>query len=158
VTVLAPSAWTVAEARSLTAQLRQVATDGESYDGIELFTALCDYLDALYGGSGFDRLLPEPEQAELRGLIRRALARPDADPVYDPLVRLDQPVNAAVTLAQGRELAAGLAGSADWPGELGRALQGLYSYLDQLHGGPGAFTELLTPDEREQVAQRAPKR
>lgn len=176
-TQLSPSQWTVFEARSLTAQLRQVATDGEAYDGIELFTALCDYLDQLYGGAGFDRLLSEPEQLELGGLIQRVrgrartgsvllddngvpvdLSTSDADPVYDTLVRLDQPVNAAVTLAQGRKLAADLAADDDWQGELGRALQGLYTYLDHLYGGPGAFTELLSPDEREQVAQRAPKR
>jgi hypothetical protein len=28
----------------------------------------------------------------------------------------------------------------------------LYTYLDQLYGGPGAFTELLTPDEVTEVA------
>ncbi|WBQ08640.1 hypothetical protein [Kribbella sp. CA-293567] len=173
---LSPSQWTVPEARSLIAQLRQLA-EGEAYDGIELFTALCGYLDELYGGAGFDQLLPEPERAELGAAIQRVLgkartgsvlldddgvpvdlATPDADPVYDTLVRLDQPVNAAVTLAQGRGLAAELAGAEDWQGELGRALQGLYSYLDQLHGGPGAFAELLGPDERNHVAQRAPKR
>lgn len=173
---LSPSQWTVPEARSLTAQLRQVA-DGDAYDGIELFTALCDYLDQLYGGVGFDQLLPERERTELGGLVQRALGRArtgsvlldddgvpvdlaasDTDPVYDTLLRLDQPVNATVTLAQGRRLAAELAGAEDWQGELGRALQSLYSYLDQLSGGPGAFTELLTPDEREQVAERAPKR
>lgn len=176
-TVLTPSSWTVAEARSLAGQFRQMATDGEAYDGIELFTALCDYLDHLYGGAGFDRLLPEPELSELSGLIQRALgkartgsvlldddgvpvdlAASDADPVYDTLVRLDQPVNAAVTLAQGRRLAADLAAADDWRGELGRALQGLYTYLDHLYGGPGAFTELLTPEERDHVANRAPKR
>jgi hypothetical protein len=136
--------------------------DGEAYDGIELFTALCDYLDQLYGGTGFDVLLPEPEQAELRGLIQRALGKARTGSVVldddDTLVRLDQPVNAAVTLAQGRKLAMDLAAAGDWQGELGRALQGLYTYLDHLYGGPGAFTELLTPDERRQVASRAPKR
>jgi hypothetical protein len=65
-----------------------------------------------------------------------------------------QPVNAAVTLAEGRVLTAHLEGSDGWQRELGLALQGLYSYLDQLYGGPGAFTELLTSEERERVASR----
>jgi hypothetical protein len=176
-TQLAPSEWTVPEARSLSARLRQVATTGTAYDGIELFDALCGYLDQLYGGSGFDRLLDEPDLMVMSGLIQgtrgRArtgsvllddngvpvdLSATEADPVFDTLVRLDQPVNAAVTLAQGRKLAADLAATDGWQGELGRALQGLYTYLDHLYGGPGTFTELLTPEEREQIAQRAPKR
>lgn len=154
---LSPSQWSVAEARSLTAQLRQLA-DGDAYDGIELFTALCDYLDQLYGGAGFDQLLPEPQQSELGVLVRRVLSATSVDPDGDPLVRPDQPVNAAMTLAQGRELAAHLATATEWQGELGRALQGLYTYLDHLYGGPGTFTRLLTKDEREQVAAGAPKR
>ncbi|TCN37988.1 hypothetical protein EV644_110122 [Kribbella orskensis] len=174
---LSPSEWTVSEARSLTAQLRQVATTAAEYDGIELFTALCDYLDQLYGGPGFDALLPEPDRVAMAGLIQgirgRAatgsvvlddhgvpvdLSTTEGDPAYDTLVRLAQPVNAAVTLAQGRRLAAELGESEGWQRELGRALQGLYTYLDQLYGGSGAFTELLTPEERVLVAQRKPKR
>ncbi|MDX6263978.1 MAG: hypothetical protein QOH84_5666 [Kribbellaceae bacterium] len=154
---LSPSQWSVSEARSLTAQLRQVA-DGDAYDGIELFTALCDYLDQLYGGTGFDEVLTEPQLTELSSLIRSVASTTPADPDGDPLDRLDQPVNAAVTLAEGRELAAYLAGLDDWQGELGRALQGLYAYLDHLSGGPGAFARLLTREEREQVASRTPKR
>jgi hypothetical protein len=174
---LAPSEWTVPVARSLSAQLRQVATTGAEYDGIELFTALCDYLDQLYGGAGFDRLLPEQDRVVIGALIQRIrgkartgsvvldddgvpvdLSATEADPEYDTLVRLDQPVNAAVTLAQGRKLAADLAAAGEWQGELGKALQGLYGYLDELYGGPGTFTELLTPDERAQVAAGAPNR
>jgi hypothetical protein len=154
---LSPSQWSVSEARSLTAQLRQVAV-GDAYDGIELFTALCDYLDQLYGGTGFDEVLPEPQLTELGNLIRNVASTTPADPDGGPLDRLDQPVNSAVTLAEGRELATYLAGLEDWQGELGRALQGLYSYLDHLSGGPGAFTRLLAREEREQVASRAPKR
>jgi hypothetical protein len=154
---LTPSQWSVSEARSLTAQLRQLA-DGDAYDGIELFTALCGYLDQLYGGAGFGELLPEPQLTELSGLIRSVASTTPADPDGDPLDRLDQPVNSAVTLAEGRELAAHLAAADDWQGELGRALQGIYGYLDHLYGGPGSFTRLLTREEREQVAARAPKR
>jgi hypothetical protein len=153
-TVLSPSLWTVAEARSLTSRLRHTATTGPEYDALELFGALTDYLDELYGGAGFDRLLPEPERAALAGRIRAA--RGHGVPVdlstTEGESRLDQPVNAAVTLAEGRVLAAELAAQTDWQGELGRCLQALYTYLDQLYGGPGAFTELLTPDEVTDVA------
>lgn len=150
-TVLSPSQWTVAEARSLTSRLRHTNVTGPEYDGLELFGALTSYLDELYGGAGFDRLLPEPERAALAGRIRKArkpvdLSTTEAD------ARLDQPVNAAVTLAEGRELATELAAADEWQGELGRCLQALYSYLDQLYGGPGAFTELLSPEEVAQVA------
>ncbi|GAA1572232.1 hypothetical protein GCM10009789_27240 [Kribbella sancticallisti] len=154
---LLPSSWTVSEARSLTAQLRQVARTGAEYDGLELFGALTGYLDQLYGGAGFDRLLSAQELAAMAEVVQRLRGRAQ-DPGDDTLVRLDQPVNAAVTLAEGRKLAGDLAAADDWPAELGRALQGLYSYLDHLYGGPGAFTELLTPDERDQVARRTPKR
>jgi hypothetical protein len=169
---LLPSAWTVSEARGMAAQLRHVATTEDEYDGLELLTAISEYLDQLYGGAGFDRLLPPQNRAAMAQLIQRIrgsaatgsvvldddgvpvdLAAAEADPVYDTLVRLDQPVNAAVTLAQGRKLAADLAASDGWQGELGRALQALYGYLDELYGGSGAFTELLTVDERARVAQ-----
>jgi hypothetical protein len=174
---LLPSAWTVSEARGITAQLRHVANTGDEYDGLELFKALSDYLDQLYGGAGFDRLLPPQGRAAMAQLIQRIrgsaatgsllldddgvpvdLAAAEADPVYDTLVRLDQPVNTAVTLGQGRKLAADLAASDGWQGELGRSLQALYGYLDELYGGSGTFTELLTPDERARVAQGPPSR
>jgi hypothetical protein len=119
---LSPSTWNVSQARSLTAQLRHVATTTVEYDGLELFGALTEYLDQLYGGTGFDRLLPEQDRAAMAGLIRRirgrsASAEPlelDVDGVpIDPSVgadpRLDQPVNASVTLVEGRRLAAELA-------------------------------------------------
>lgn len=168
---LSPSTWTLSQARSLTAQLRHVATNAAEYDGLELFSALTEYLDQLYGGTGFDRLLPEPDRAAMAGLIRRirgrsASAEPlelDVDGVpIDPSVgtdpRLDQPVNASVTLAEGRRLAAELAATDEWQAEVGKALQAIYAYLDELYGGPGAFIELLTPEERDQVAAAAPGR
>ncbi|MGC4941556.1 hypothetical protein [Kribbella sp. DT2] len=153
-TVLSPSSWTVAEARSLTSRLRHTNLTGPEYDGLELFGSLTSYLDDLYGGAGFDRLLPEPDRAALARRIRKArghgvpvdLSATEAD------ARLDQPVNAAVTLAEGRELAVELAAAAEWQSELGRCLLALYSYLDHLYGGPGAFTELLTPEEVSEVA------
>ncbi|ADB32350.1 hypothetical protein Kfla_3289 [Kribbella flavida DSM 17836] len=169
--VLFPSRWTLPEARSLAAQLRHTATTAAEYDGLELFGALTEYLDDLYGGAGFDRLLPEPERTALAGRIQAVRGRSGPAPVEldehgvpvdlsateaDP--RLDQPVNAAVTLLEGRRLAAELATAGDWQGELGGCLQALYTYLDQLYGGPGAFTELLTPEERAQVAAGAPSR
>ncbi|HEU4946234.1 MAG TPA: hypothetical protein VFT31_03675 [Kribbella sp.] len=161
---LRPSVWTVPEARSLTAQLRHVATTAAEYNGLELFGALTQYLDQLYGGDGFDRLLPDSDRAVMAGLIRRATTGPlalDQDGVpltaqVDP--RLEQPVNAAVSLVEGRRLAAELATADGWQRELGRALQALYSYLDELHGGPGTFAELLTPEERAQIAAAAPNR
>ncbi|WP_460811026.1 hypothetical protein [Microlunatus endophyticus] len=64
--------------------------------------------------------------------------------------RLDQPVNAAVTLAQGRQLADRLARAGDWQAGLGDALIDLYDYLDQLHGG--TLTALLNSAERRRVA------
>jgi hypothetical protein len=160
----------------MAAQLRHMATTEDEYDGLELLTALSEYLDQLYGGAGFDRLLPPQDRAAMAQLIQRIrgsaatgsvllddgvsveLAAAEADPVYETLVRLDQPVNAAVTLAQGRKLAADLALLDGWQAELGRALQALYGYLDELYGGSGAFTELLTLDERARVAQGPPSR
>ena len=136
----------------MVAQLRHVATSGPEYDGVELFLALCEYLDDLYGGIGFDRVLPTPERSGLAGVVRRVRGKtvvPDEDGE-----RLLQPVNAAVTLAEGRVLAGELASADGWQRELGLALEGLYIYLDQLYGGPGAFTELLTSEERQRVASR----
>lgn len=164
---LAPSDWSVAEARGLAAELRVVVTDPAEYDGLELFLALCDYLDQLYGGAGFDRLLPARERVQLASVIQRVrgAAAAGSDALQE---RLDQPVNAAVTLAQGRALAAHLAdagagavgvvggGAGEWQAQLGKALQGLYAYLDELYGGAGTFSELLTPQERAQVAAHAP--
>lgn len=136
----------------MVAQLRHVATDGRDYDGVELFLALCDYLDELHGGAGFDRVLTGPERSALAGVVRRVRGR-DAGPDPDG-ERLVQPVNAAVTLIDGRALAAELERADGWQRELGQALHGLYSYLDQLYGGPGAFADLLTTAERDRVASR----
>jgi hypothetical protein len=149
---LGSSEWTVLEARSMVAQLRHVASDGPEYDGVELFLALCDYLDELYGGYGFDQVYAGAERAALAEVVRRVRG-PAVVP--DPEgERLVQPVNAAVTLVQGRVLAVELERLGEWQRELGRALQGLYNYLDQLYGGPGAFNELLTTLERDLVASR----
>ena len=63
-------------------------------------------------------------------------------------------MNSAVTLAEGRVLASDLAEADGWQRELRLALAGLFSYLDQLSGDPGAFTELLTSAERARVASR----
>lgn len=155
----------------MVAELRHVAGSGDEYDALELFKALCDYLDELYGGTGFDRLLDPGQRTAVASVVRRIhgaaptgsatldddgvpvdLSGPDADPVYDGVLRLDQPVNSAVTLREGRRLAADLAGTDGWQAEVGKALQGLYTYLDELYGGPGAFADLLTPDERAEVA------
>ncbi|GAB2645136.1 hypothetical protein [Kribbella swartbergensis] len=149
---LGSSEWSVSEARNVVAQLRHVATTGPEYDAVELFLALCDYLDQLHGSPGFDRVLPEAERSALADVVRRIRGRsavPDEDGE-----RLVQPVNAAVTLADGRVLAAELQEADGWQRELGLALQGLFNYLDQLYGGPGAFTEMLTSEERERVARR----
>lgn len=184
---LAPSAWTVTEARDILASLRHVANEIE-YDAIELFEALCAYLDQLYARPGsdgsagwaapaFDHLLEPRQRAQVADLVQRIrggrptgspelddedkpveLSNADADPYYDAVVRLDQPVNSALTLAEGRRLAADLASSepetaTSWQAELGRALVGLYAYLDELYGGPGAFGELLNSEDRAQVNQ-----
>jgi hypothetical protein len=149
---LSSSEWSVAEARSVVPQLRHVVTTGPEYDAVELFLALCDYLDQLHGSPGFDRILPDAERSALALVVREVRGRsvvPDEDGE-----RLVQPVNASVTLAEGRALAAQLETADGYRRELGLALQGLFSYLDQLYGGPGAFTELLTSAERERVASR----
>ena len=149
---LGSSEWSVPEARSMVARLRHVAADGPEYDGVELFLALCDYLDQLHGSIGFDYVFTGPERAALAESVRRVRGR---SVVPDPSgERLVQPVNAAVTLVEGRELTAHLEEGDGWQRELGRALRGLYSYLDQLYGGPGAFNELLTTTERRRVASR----
>ncbi|MDX2970591.1 hypothetical protein PWY87_24940 [Kribbella solani] len=149
---LGTSKWSVSEARGWVARFRHVADDGPEYDGVELFLALCDYLDELHGGAGFDYVRTGPEQQALTAAIR-AVRGPN--PVPDPLgERLVQPVNAAVTLADGRALTTWLEERDGWQQELGKALHALYSYLDQLYGGPGAFDELLTTAERSRVAAR----
>ena len=149
---LGSSEWSVTEARSVVAQLRHVAADGREYDGVELFLALCDYLDQLHGDAGFDYVYTGPELTALAAAVQRVRGRSF---VPDPSgERLIQPVNAAVTLVEGRVLAAELVAAGGWLREVGLAVQGLYSYLDQLYGGPGAFNELLTPSERRRVAQR----
>jgi hypothetical protein len=149
---LGSSDWSVDEARSMVAQLRHVATIGPEYDGVELFLALCEYLDQLHGARGFDHVLPDPEASKLAEAVRRI--RRKAVPRDEWGERLVQPVNASVTLTEGRLLADALAAAEGWQRQLGLALQGLFSYLDQLYGGPGSFTDLLTTAERDRVASR----
>jgi hypothetical protein len=149
---LGSSDWSVDEARSMVAQFRHVATIGPEYDGVELFLALCEYLDELHGPRGFDEVLTGPERSALAEAVRRI--RGQAVVPGEDGERLVQPVNAAVTLAEGRALAAELVSADGWQREVGLGLQGLFSYLDQLYGGPGAFTDLLTTAERERVASR----
>lgn len=143
--LLVPSAWTVVRARDEARGLRSHA-EGVEYDFVEHFQALCSHLDELYGGDGFTRLLDPAARvvvAEHVGQLRRA----------GDATRLTQPVNSAFTLAQGREVAAAAAQADGWQGELGRAVQGLYAYLDELYGGPGRFDELLNSAERPRVAE-----
>jgi hypothetical protein len=149
---LGTSQWSVSEARSMVARLRHVAGDGPEYDGIELFTALCAYLDQLHGQAGFDYIFTGAERQALADAVREVrgpsgVGNPESD-------RLVQPVNAAVTLVEGRELATWLEEQSGWQQDLGQALRALYTYLDQLYGGPGAFNELLTTFERRRVAAR----
>ncbi|MFI5692308.1 hypothetical protein ACIA58_10755 [Kribbella sp. NPDC051586] len=149
---LGTSRWSVSEARSMIARLRHVADDGPEYDGVELFIALCDYLDQLHGGIGFDYVFTGAERQGLADAVRKVRGR---SVVPDPRgERLAQPVNAAVTLVEGRALTAWLEERDGWQQDVGRALRALYTYLDQLHGGPGAFNELLTTAERRRVAAR----
>lgn len=143
--LLVPSSWTVVQARDAAPELRSRA-EGVEYDFVEHFQALCSHLDELYGGDGFTWLLDPVSRravAERIGQLRQA----------GDATRLTQPVNSAFTLSQGREVAAAAAPVDDWKGELGRALQGVYGYLDELYGGPGRFDELLNSAERPQVAE-----
>ncbi|HEY3001123.1 MAG TPA: hypothetical protein VGJ44_02125 [Kribbellaceae bacterium] len=152
--ILWPSSWSVTQARDTVADLKHVVSEDE-YDVLELFGALCSHLDELYGGGyGFRSLLAPQARAEVAGLVRRIRGGTTLGSL-DGVVRLGQPVNAVFTVAEGRQVAAALAaGDADsWQGELGRALQALYAYLDELYGGPGAFTELLNSEERAQVVR-----
>lgn len=176
---LEPSEWTVPEARSMTARLRQVVTTGTEYDGLELFNALCDYLDQLYGGVGFDRLLPPEDRAAIAGLVQRVRGRAgtgsvvlddngvpvepaasEGDPEYDTLVRLDQPVNAAVSLVQGRKLAAELAASGDWQAEVGKACRGSTATSTNCTAarGPSPSSSLQRSAHRSQQGPSVPRR
>ncbi|MGW7685966.1 hypothetical protein ACWGID_34795 [Kribbella sp. NPDC054772] len=149
---LGSSQWSVSEARSMVARLRHVADDGPEYDGVELFLALCTYLDQIHGGIGFDYVFTGAERAALADAVREVRGH---HPVPDPRgERLIQPVNASVTLVEGRALTAWLEGRSGWQQQVGYALRALYTYLDQLYGGPGAFNELLTTLERKRVAAR----
>lgn len=143
---LEPSDWTVSRARRIARSMIDVAEDDLTYAGVEHFEALCEYLDDLYGGQGFTRLLEpglRPRVAELITRLRGSHDRPEP---------LRQPVNSALTLDQGRRFAADRLRAEKFVGELARALHGLYGYADELYGGPDAFTELLEAGEREQVA------
>lgn len=133
---LEPSDWTVPRARAITRSLID-HTEGRTYQAVEHFEAVCEYLDDLYGGDGFTRLL-DPAQREQVAELISGFHR--ADP-------LRQPVNSTLTLDEGRELA-----TLPETGELAKPLQGLYRYADDLYGGPGAFTHLLEAGERERVA------
>ncbi len=134
--VLEPSGLTVEQSRRFARDMATVV-GGAGHDAVERVIALFEYLDELYGGDGFDRLLAHQHRAVVADLVQQL--RSDAD---------DQPA----TLEQGREAAAELAAQDGWEGEIGRLLQGLYRYLDELYGGPGAFTELLGSGDRARVA------
>lgn len=127
-------------------RMRRLARDDDDHDGIELFGALCDYLDELCGQAWDEQPPPAGRRERATTMISAIMAAP-ADP---PIRRLTQPVNASVTLARGRELAIRLVGADDWRAELGAALIELYRFLDTLHGG--SFTQLLNSAERRQVA------
>jgi hypothetical protein len=146
------SEWNIPQARSTVAQLRHHAGDGREYDGIELFLALCEYLDRLHGKHGFDYFFTGAEQAALAAAVQETRG-PEIEPDPDS-DRLVQPVNAAVTLVEGRDLVIWLEGRPGWEREVGLCLRAMYAYLDQLYGGPGAFNQLLKPAELERVAAR----
>ncbi|WP_427893711.1 hypothetical protein ACQHIV_12100 [Kribbella sp. GL6] len=152
------SGWTVSEARYLVRELLRIAPDDRGYDGIELFLALCEYLDELHGTDrdrgrfGFGSFYTGARLDELAAAVQAARGPETA---WDPdSYRLEQPVNAAVTLAEGRELTEWLVRRQDWERQVGLSLRALYRYLDQLYGGEGLFNQLLTGPEREQVAAR----
>jgi len=69
---LGDSDWNIPQARSTVAQLRHHAGDGREYDGIELFLALCEYLDLLHGKHGFDYFRTGAEQAALAAAVQEA--------------------------------------------------------------------------------------
>ncbi|WP_327634415.1 hypothetical protein OHB24_31095 [Kribbella sp. NBC_00482] len=146
------SEWNIPEARSTVAQLRHHAGDGREYDGIELFLALCEYLDRLHGEHGFDYFRAGAERAALAAAVQEVRGpKIEPDPDTDRLV---QPVNAAVTLAEGRELVIWLEGRPGWERQVGLCLRAMFAYLDQLYGGPETFNQLLKPAELERVAAR----
>jgi hypothetical protein len=162
---LEPSPLTVEQARRFGRDMLAVVS-GAGAAAVQHFAALCEYLDELYGGDGFDRLLPPADRATVAALVGRLLSEtptgspvldddgrpvdlddPDADDYFDTVIRLKQPVNSPLTLDEGRALAGELTGKDGWEAEIGRLLQGLYRYLDDLHGGPGAFTEMLNSED-----------
>ncbi|NUS00347.1 MAG: hypothetical protein HOV67_34425 [Kribbellaceae bacterium] len=155
---LGDSEWTVSQARELVHDLRRVVLGGPEYDGIELFLSLCEYLDDLHGTDaargryGFGSFYEGDELDRLAAAVQ-AVRGPDTSSDEDSN-RLVQPVNAAVTLAEGRELIEWLEARAEWERQLGLSLRALYAYLDRLYGGPGLFNQLLTRRERERVAAR----
>ncbi|HZX08124.1 hypothetical protein [Kribbella sp.] len=152
------SEWTVSDARQTVHELRRIATGDQEYDAIELFLALCEYLDELHGTDatrgryGFGSFSTGAQLDHLAAAVQ-AVRGPNT--AWDPTSnRMDQPVNAAVTLAQGRELTEWMTARPAWERQVGLCLRALYAYLDQLYGGPGLFNQLLTPRERERVAAR----
>ncbi|HWD81253.1 MAG TPA: hypothetical protein VG497_20305 [Kribbella sp.] len=155
---LGDSEWTVSQARELVHDLRRVVLGGPEYDGIELFLSLCEYLDELHGtdaGRGRYGFGSFYEGAVLDQLAAAVQAVRGPDTAWDEdSNRLVQPVNAAVTLAEGRELVSWLEGRHEWERQLGLSLRALYTYLDHLYGGSGLFNQLLTRRERERVAAR----
>ena len=140
--------------------MRRLAQKDDERDGIELFGALVEYLDQLCGPDLPDRSFPAGQQERMGAMITgiragAAVGSPSRRQDHqgagpEDVRRLDRPVNASVTLAEGRELAARLFNDGDWRAELGDAIKGLYGYLDQVHGG--SFTELLNSAERRRVA------
>lgn len=155
---LGESDWTVGQGRAQVHELRRVVAGGREYDGIELFLALSEYLDELHGSDrargryGFDSFYTGAQLEELTTAVRTERG---PDTAWDPeSYRLDQPVNAAVTLAEGRDLIDWLEARSGWERQLGLSLRALYAYLDQLYGGPATFNQLLTPRERQRVAAR----
>ncbi|MGZ0146190.1 hypothetical protein ACXJJ3_03915 [Kribbella sp. WER1] len=152
------SEWTVSDARYMVQELRRTAEGDQQYDAIELFLALCEYLDELHGTDrdrgryGFGAFCTGAQFDELAAAVQ-AVRGPDT--AWDPASgRMDQPVNAAVTLADGRQLGEWMETRPAWERQVGLCLRELYAYLDQLYGGPGLFNQLLTPHERQRVAAR----
>ena len=134
--------------------MRRLAHSDDARDGIELFAALWEYRQQLCGPSDRDRMSSAGRSARVTAMIARIRAESVTEPAVQhdqqDVRRVDQPVNAAVTVTQGRELADRLVGTDDWQAELGAALNQLYDQLDRLHGG--SFTELLNSTERRRVA------
>lgn len=141
-------------------RMRRLACSDDERDGIELFGALLEYLDQLCGPGLPDRPLSPSDTERVARLITAIRLESPAGPPTgqqdqhgagpEVVRRLDQPVNAGVTVAQGRRLAERLAAGEDWQAALGEALIELYACLDQVHGG--SFTELLNSTERRRVA------